>query len=70
MTLALLLNLSDNHPKTISNQCRSSLVVKHGPGGRFEPTTLAQYSKVAFIFKTCPLIVGEDIVNFISRNNI
>ena len=35
-----------------------------------EPTTSAQYSKVAFIFRACPLIGGEDIVNFISRNNI
>jgi len=37
--LALLPNLSDNYAKTISKQCPSSLVVKHGPGGRFEPTT-------------------------------
>jgi hypothetical protein len=35
-----------------------------------EATTSAQYSKVAFIFRVCPLIGGEDIVNFISRNNI
>jgi hypothetical protein len=35
-----------------------------------EPTTSAQYSKVAFIFRACPLIGGEDIVNFIIRNNI
>jgi hypothetical protein len=50
-------------------QCRSSLVGKDGPV-EVESTTSDKYSKVAFIFRACPLIGGEDIVNFISRNNI